>query len=260
MLPQGDPRRLEASASPACGSGRHWRDRLILGCQVLAGRSLDADPLLLIRDLRELARELPSTVDVRDLLLIRSLFARALARIVQLTNADQRAEMTSTLLDWIMSIETCAGWHERLSRLLEGWEAIVAQRADRVIPGLDDLHVARALKILDARHRDPTLTLETLAAEMGLSAGYLTRLLKRHTGFGFLDHLHRRRVTGAHRLLVQTTLSVKEVAAAVGYEGSTQLGRHVKRACGIPPLALRRSVTKPFANSSQQNLTTKSNN
>jgi AraC-like DNA-binding protein len=237
MLPLADPRQREVFASTARDSGHQWRDRLIVGCQILAGRSVDTGPLVLVRDL-------PANVNVRDLLLIRSLFGRVLARIVQSTNVDRRAEMSSTLLDWMMSSETSDSWYEQLSHVLDRWDTIVAERDDPLGPRQDDCHVARALHVLDARHRDPGLTLGTLAAEANVSAGYLTRLLKRHSGYGFLDHVHRRRVAAARCLLVQTTRSVKEIAAAVGYEGSTQLGRHFKRLCGITPLACRRAASK----------------
>jgi AraC-like DNA-binding protein len=243
MLSLVNPQQREASAATARDSGRYWCDRLILGCQVLAGRSLDASPRQLIWDLRKLARDLPSKVSVRDLLLIRSLFGRALAQIVRSSDVERRAETTRTLLDWMMSTETSDGWYEELNRLLDGLDAILAGRDDRLVPRQDDRHVARALHVLDVRHRDPHLTLDALAAETELSAGYLTRLLKRHTGCGFLSHVHRRRVAAARCLLLRTTLSVKEIAAAVGYEGSTQLCRQVKRLCGITPLALRRAAS-----------------
>ena len=95
------------------------------------------------------------------------------------------------------------------------------------------------LRALDRQIRDPQLHLERLASQMNVSASYLSRLIKKMTGRGFLAHVRVRRVAIARAMLLQSRLSIKEIAAAVGYSSVTQLGRHFRRATGVPPSAIR---------------------
>jgi AraC-like DNA-binding protein len=101
-----------------------------------------------------------------------------------------------------------------------------------------DVCVRRALGFVTERYSTP-LTLGVVARHAGVSPCHLARALKRHTGRAFLWHLHGARVDAAQRLLVTTTLSVKEVAAHAGYNTPTQLCRYFRRRCGTSPLAYR---------------------
>ena len=225
-------------------SGGDWRALLMLRCQLLAGRSLDASPRMLIRDLRQAVRDLPAEISARDRLLIRGLLGSAFARVVRSSDLNERTEMTRTLLDWLTSSAASDRWHEELGRVLDAWSAISGDRDDPLVRTPNDHRVERALRFLDDRYKDANVRLSELAAETDLSAWHAARLLKRHTGYGFLAHVHRRRVAAARCLLAQTTLSVKEIAGAVGYEDSSQFCRHFKRLGGITPLGFRQAGSK----------------
>src|SRR5262249_11109489 len=82
-------------------------------------------------------------------------------------------------------------------------------------------------------------TLRHVAIASDISVRHATRLLKQQTRAGFLMHLHRARVGSASHLLRETTLSVKEVAARVGYGSSVEVGKQLKRRVGTTPIAFR---------------------
>jgi AraC family transcriptional regulator len=84
------------------------------------------------------------------------------------------------------------------------------------------------------------LSLPVIAEDTGLSMFHLARLVKRTTGHSVAAHIHRSRVALSRNLLHQASLSIKEIAAAVGYDSSTQFGRHFKRLEGMTPRAFRR--------------------
>jgi AraC-like DNA-binding protein len=84
------------------------------------------------------------------------------------------------------------------------------------------------------------ISLRFVARELGVSGAHLCRVLKRETGDAFLAHLHRRRIAEARRLLTQTTFSVKEIAARVGFERTSSLDSAFKRLCGVCPTSDRR--------------------
>jgi AraC-like DNA-binding protein len=105
-----------------------------------------------------------------------------------------------------------------------------------------DLRVARAFELITRQYADPHLDLSTLARAMNLSRGRASRLLKAHGGQRFLDALHAVRTRAAAQLLAHSTLSVKEVAAAVGYRRSNELIRHFRKAYSATPGAYRRQL------------------
>src|SRR5262249_4275983 len=102
-----------------------------------------------------------------------------------------------------------------------------------------DLRAERLLRMIRDQHSNPHLTLGSVAAALDISVRHATRLLKRETGAAFLVHLHRARVVSARHLLHETTLSVKQVAAAVGYGSWSELGKHFKRLTSNTPASFR---------------------
>jgi len=122
-----------------------------------------------------------------------------------------------------------------------------------------DSRVTRALTEIDRRYADSQLKLQKLARQLAVSPSHLTQLLKAATGRTFGAHLHARRIAEARTLLVDSTLSVKEVASRVGYATTTQLDRHFKKgvrrlpseyrapmrqAAGVPDGSRRRDVVR----------------
>lgn len=102
-----------------------------------------------------------------------------------------------------------------------------------------DPRVLRTLEAIERRFGDPCLRLRRLAADVALSDCRLTQLVKMATGRSFGSHLHARRVAEARELLASSSLSVKEIAARVGYSATTQLDRHFKRVMRTSPSMYR---------------------
>jgi transcriptional regulator GlxA family with amidase domain len=98
------------------------------------------------------------------------------------------------------------------------------------------------LEFINARYSDPEIDLERAAVAVSLSRFHLTRVLKRETGFGFSHHLRAVRVARAGELILTGRLSVKEVAALVGYSSTNALDRNFSRVYGVTPTAYRDTV------------------
>jgi AraC-like DNA-binding protein len=92
-----------------------------------------------------------------------------------------------------------------------------------------------ALDYIHGHHADSLLTLGCVADAVRLSKWHLARLLRQHTGRCFLAHLHDARLRAAKSLLVDPTLTVKEVARAVGYSSAGALDRQFRRHLAITP-------------------------
>ncbi|PZQ47545.1 MAG: AraC family transcriptional regulator [Rhodovulum sulfidophilum] len=124
--------------------------------------------------------------------------------------------------------------------LLRRYAAI--ERAEHDPPA--GLSPARRRAIVDyvEANLGEALTLEAMAAELGLGPCAFARAFRR--GFGVPPHAYviARRVERARRMLVETTRPIKAIAAACGFADQAHLTRLFARELGTTPGALRRSV------------------
>lgn len=97
-----------------------------------------------------------------------------------------------------------------------------------------------ALNILDRRFREVELSLDDVAAELQVSAGHLSRVLKQSTGTAFVDALNRVRVRKAAILLADPAVKVYEVAERVGYASQHYFSRAFRRVLGVAPTDYRK--------------------
>jgi len=78
------------------------------------------------------------------------------------------------------------------------------------------------------RHLDRPLQVATLAARANVSPSHFFALFRRQVGCAPIDYFIRLRMQHARRLLDETSLSVKEVAAILGYEDPFYFSRLFK--------------------------------
>jgi transcriptional regulator GlxA family with amidase domain len=102
--------------------------------------------------------------------------------------------------------------------------------------------IDRMLRFVRARHGDPVLDLSSMAGAARLSRCHVSRLFKHETGVGFATHLRAVRVNHAKHLLQSSDLSVKEIAAAVGYSNTNALDRNFKAVTGTTPTSYRQQA------------------
>lgn len=87
------------------------------------------------------------------------------------------------------------------------------------------------------------ISLDAVATEVGVSAGYLSRLFKQVTGETFKGYLTRIRMQEAKRLLAGTGNRVYEIAEMVGYNDQHYFSEVFRKESGLSPLEYRnRSV------------------
>ncbi len=87
-----------------------------------------------------------------------------------------------------------------------------------------------------------SLTLQELSRQAGLSPTRFSALFREQTGSSPVDHHIRLRMQAACHYLDTTALSVKEVAAKLGYDDPYYFSRIFQKTLGCSPLAYRRSV------------------
>ncbi len=84
------------------------------------------------------------------------------------------------------------------------------------------------------------LTLQELAGVVHMSPHYFARSFKATTGTSPHQYVVSRRVERARSLLANSSLTITEVAIAVGFSSQSHLASHVRRVLGVSPGDLRR--------------------
>lgn len=98
--------------------------------------------------------------------------------------------------------------------------------------------VERFRGLLDAHFRE-RWSVERYAGTLGLSAGQLGRLCREQLGASTLDAINARVLHEAQRSLVYSTLSIKQVAAELGFDDEAYFGRFVRKHLGVTPTEFR---------------------
>lgn len=93
-----------------------------------------------------------------------------------------------------------------------------------------------------ANRLDERFTIDDLAKSLNRSSRQLARLFKRHTGQTIQAYRDGLRLEQGEKLLLNTQLSVKEIAGQCGFASPRQFARLWKKKTGATPLARRREA------------------
>ena len=143
-----------------------------------------------------------------------------------------------------------------LDRLMRGRKKIPAQilvsashvftRRSTDTIAIENPHLARALRHI----RDQagvSLCVDDVAQVTGISRRGLERLFRQHTGGSILDAIRRERTGQIARLLVETRLSIRQIADRMGFPDTQHFARYFRAAKKMSPLAWRRKFAGHLA-------------
>ncbi|WP_221393035.1 AraC family transcriptional regulator [Dyadobacter sp. NIV53] len=85
------------------------------------------------------------------------------------------------------------------------------------------------------------LTVQYIAGRMNLSPNYLSDLLRVHTGQNTQQHIHEKLIEKAKEKLTTSSLSVSEIAYALGFEHSQSFSTLFKKKTKMSPLEFRQT-------------------
>jgi len=138
------------------------------------------------------------------------------------------------------------GWTVRIRSLLASL-LVECARAYRTHMGCDSEgsaysgYVSQALACIDAHYAQSELTVQSIAASVGVTGDYLSRQFKQVTGIAVQEYLRRYRFARSMELL-QSDLPVGEVARAVGFSSLCHFSREFKKELGITPSQYRAQI------------------
>lgn len=142
------------------------------------------------------------------------------------------------ILDLFRELSADVGWNaaERLGCLsFEVLQLLTHRRTVRAVP----VELRKLLDYMES-HLEEKLSRELLARRCGCSVPALIRLFRTSLDSSPYRVLTRLRMQRAVRLLVERELSVKEIAARVGYDNALNFSTEFRKRYGVPPSAYRR--------------------
>ena len=104
--------------------------------------------------------------------------------------------------------------------------------------------VSRMCLYVEEHYGDRSLSLESVADEMGLNSSYLSRVFKKERGENFSEYLIRVRIERAQELLGGTELKTYTIASEVGFGDAHYFSQVFKKKCCMTPAEYRQSVKK----------------
>ncbi len=127
---------------------------------------------------------------------------------------------------------------------LVGWRELPGEK--RALSP-DDVRIKQAMDLIEEQYHDPELMLERLCRPLGVSASHLSRLFKKETGRSFRRYVMRVRMEKGAKPLRESSLSIKQIAAAVGYTHGADFDHHFKMVYGLTPSAYRQASARTEA-------------
>lgn len=99
----------------------------------------------------------------------------------------------------------------------------------------------RVSEYLKSHYQDCNLNAVAVSEEFNMNPSYFSRSFKKAMGTRFSDYLSRLRIQEACRLLMETDLTITDIAERVGYNNALTLSRTFKKIEGTTPGQYRQS-------------------
>ena len=131
----------------------------------------------------------------------------------------------------------------RIQKLIEKKKSAVGPSRIEVT-SLDQQFIEKAVSLVEDNLSNADFSVEELAAQLGISRGYLYRKLSQITGKSAIEFIRTIRMKRAQQLLVESQLQIAEVAYRMGYHSPKIFSKHFKSVFGVLPSEYVRSWKK----------------
>lgn len=128
----------------------------------------------------------------------------------------------------------------------------------RIIKGIKqrrqpDSMAIEARMLIDTAFSNPELNVEQIADRLQCHRVSLNRVYKEQFGITISEYLHSRRCREAFHLIRETEVPLAEIPLKCGFSSIHYMSRVIRQLTGLPPGALRKSVSLEFSNSADLN-------
>ena len=95
--------------------------------------------------------------------------------------------------------------------------------------------ISCVMSYVQSNYASSNISITGIADYFNVSVSYISRQFKQTYGIGMLDYIHKLRNDRAKQLMKTTDMTIKDIAAEVGYVNSLTMSRSFKRYEGILP-------------------------
>ena len=127
-------------------------------------------------------------------------------------------------------------FHELLIQILRYHKEFFGLSQDRV-PITDDV-IQRATNYI-INNYSQNISINTLASMFHLNPSYFSKKFKTITGTGFKEFLNNIRLNHSEKMLLETNISITNIASKCGYDNSNYYGDAFKKKNGVSPTYFR---------------------
>lgn len=103
----------------------------------------------------------------------------------------------------------------------------------------DNKPIRQAKKYINENY-NKSINLEEISSIIGFNPAYFSSMFKKETGENFMDYVIKIRIQNAKHLLLQTNLSVEDIAEAVGYSDTKYFTKLFKKITKLNPTEFRK--------------------
>lgn len=129
-----------------------------------------------------------------------------------------------------------------LMRIVTWWLSLVYGNTDEITVQTPPI-VARLQALLD-QPDNPSLSVKSLARQVGASTSHISRTFHSSTGQTIRQAIQNARIERAKEHLADSSLTIKEIASLIGFASPEHFTRAFSRIVGVPP-TLYRSGKRP---------------
>ena len=129
------------------------------------------------------------------------------------------------------------------SKLVISASHVVTRRSTDSV-AIENPHLARSLHFIRDHVRE-AVNVDDVAKSVGISRRALERLFRQEMGFSILDEIRRARNGEIARLLLETQLSIRQIADSMGFEDVQHFARYFRAAKNLNPSDYRKTFTHP---------------
>lgn len=120
------------------------------------------------------------------------------------------------------------------------FEEIAARNDQRKKTKSESLH-QRIAAYLQAQFCNPSISMDSIAAELGFSPAYFGRLFKSYFHCSFVDYVNNKRLEKAIELMLTMNSSNEEISVMVGYTSSSYFYKVFRKTFGVTPAEYKKS-------------------
>ena len=128
---------------------------------------------------------------------------------------------------------------ELVKRIEKVFSKIIEQKKESAKSNENTGKIQQIIDYIHLNYQNPNITVVDIAENFEFSASNLSKIMKKELGQSTLDYLHSIRIKEAKKLLVETDLTLAEIADKVGYYNYRTLVSRFKKLEGITPTQYR---------------------